>query len=667
MTKYKNIFKPLTVKQMTVKNRVIMPPMGSNYGGQNGEFEEAHMDYYEQRAKGGTGLIIVENACVDYPLGSNGTTQIRINHDCFIPALHKLTEKVHKHGACIAIQINHAGASAVPSRIGGLTPVSSSNIPSKKGGAIPRPLTVEEIEEIANKYAEAARRAQIAGFDAVEIHGGHSYLICQFLSPLYNNRTDEFGGSAENRCRFAKMIIERVREQVGPMFPIIFRISADELLEGGNTLEDTLEILEYLDKEIDIYNVSAALNDSVYYQIDAMYLKDGWRAYMSEAVKKKFNKPTITTGNIRNPQVADDIIAQGKADFVGMGRGLIADPNWVNKVRSGQEDTIRKCISCNIGCAGNRIGYNRGIRCTINPDVIYEDSYKNKKVSKHTNVVVIGGGTAGLEAACTAAEVGCTVFLFESKNELGGLAREIAKIPEKNRIQDFPDYLIKRAENLKNLIIFKNTTADAETIARFNPDLIVNATGSTPLLPPIPGLLDRVDKEDGKVKSIMGLINNIDSFKDIEGKKVAVIGGGAVGLDVVEFFSERGADVSIVERLPMLARDLDVVTKVGMMATVEKNNVNVMTSTSLLEVNDDSFKIEKDGKEELLEFDYGFVCLGMRSYSPMLNDVTEYFEDSNVEIINIGDSKRARRIIDGVQEGRNITEALEYIGAFANA
>ena len=196
MIKYKNIFKPLTVKQMTVKNRIIMPPMGSNYWGQNGEFEEAHMDYYEQRAKGGTGLIIVENACVDYPLGSNGTTQIRINHDCFIPALHKLTEKVHKHGACIAIQINHSGASAVPSRIGGLTPVSSSNIPSKKGGAIPRPLTVEEIEEIANKYAEAARRAQIAGFDAVEIHGGHSYLICQFLSPLYNNRTDEFGGSA---------------------------------------------------------------------------------------------------------------------------------------------------------------------------------------------------------------------------------------------------------------------------------------------------------------------------------------------------------------------------------------------------------------------------------------------------------------------------------------
>ncbi len=362
MKKYKHIFKPLTVKQMTIKNRIIMPPMGTNYGGQNGEFEEDHIQYYEQRAKGGTGLIIIENACVDYPLGSNGTTQIRINHDRFIPALYRLTERLHRYGTCVAIQINHAGASAVPQRIGGLTPVSSSDIPSKTGGATPRPLTVEEIKEIANKYAESAKRAQIAGFDAVEIHGGHSYLISQFLSPIYNKREDEFGGSIENRCRFAKMVIENVREQVGENFPIIFRISADELLEGGNTLEDTLKMLEYLNDEVDIYNVSAALNDSVYYQIDAMHLEDGWRAYMSEAVRNKFNKPTITTGNIRNPQVADDILSLVKADLIGMGRGLIADPNWVNKVKSGKEDTIRKCISCNIGCAGNRIGIQQQIQ-----------------------------------------------------------------------------------------------------------------------------------------------------------------------------------------------------------------------------------------------------------------------------------------------------------------
>lgn len=664
MKKYKHIFKPLTVKQMTIKNRIIMPPMGTNYGGQNGEFEEDHIQYYEQRAKGGTGLIIIENACVDYPLGSNGTTQIRINHDRFIPALYRLTERLHRYGTCVAIQINHAGASAVPQRIGGLTPVSASDIPSKTGGATPRPLTVEEIKEIANKYAESAKRAQIAGFDAVEIHGGHSYLISQFLSPIYNKREDEFGGSIENRCRFAKMVIENVREQVGENFPIIFRISADELLEGGNTLEDTLKMLEYLNDEVDIYNVSAALNDSVYYQIDAMHLEDGWRAYMSEAVRNKFNKPTITTGNIRNPQVADDILRLGKADLIGMGRGLIADPNWVNKVKSGKEDTIRKCISCNIGCAGNRIGLNRGIRCTINPNLISEDGYKEKRITSPTNVVVIGGGTAGLEAACTSAELGCTTFLIEKNEQLGGLAREISKLPEKKRIEDFPNYLVNRAKSLKNLIIFNNTTADTKTIENLKPDLIVNATGSTPLLPPISGLLDRVDKENSKVFSIMGLINNIDNFTDIEGKKIAVIGGGAVGLDVVEFFSERGAIVSIVERLPMLARDLDVVTKVSMMSMVEKNNVEVLTNTSLLEVNDNSFKIEINGKEELLEFDYGFVCLGMRSNNPILKDLEEYFEDADVEIINIGDSAKARRIIDGVQEGRNVIDALESIGAF---
>lgn len=664
MKKYKNIFKPLTVKQMTIKNRIIMPPMGTNFGGQNGEFEETHIKYYEQRAKGGTGLIIIENACVDFPLGSNGTTQIRINHDCFIPALHKLTERLHRYGTCVAIQINHAGASAVPDRIG-TTPVSSSNRPSKTGGAIPRPLTKEEIEEIADKYAKAAKRAQIAGFDAVEIHGGHSYLVSQFLSPVYNNRTDEFGGSVENRCRFARMIIDKVRAEVGPMFPIIFRLSADELVEGGNTLEDSLEILEYLNDEIDIYNVSAALNDSVHYQIDAMHLEDGWRAYMSEAVKKKFNKPTITTGNIRNPQVAEDILELGKADLIGMGRGLIADPNWVNKVKSGKEDTIRKCISCNIGCAGNRIGYNRGMRCTINPDIIYEDSHKRRRVVRPTNVVVVGGGTAGLEAACSAAEAGCTTFLFESRAELGGLAREISKLPEKKRIEDFPNYLVQRAKNLKNLITFTNTTANINLIENLKPDIVVNATGSVPLLPPIPGLLDRVDKEESNVKSIFGLINNIDNYIELEGKDVAVIGGGAVGLDVVEFFSERGANVTIVERLPMLGRDLDPVTKTGMMSIVRDNNVTVMTNTSLLEVNDDSFKVERDGKEENIKFDYGFVCLGMKNNSPILSQLHEHFGDSEVEVINIGDSYRARRIIDGVQEGRNITDTLESIGAFS--
>ena len=667
MKNYNNIFTPLTVKNMTIKNRVVMPPMGSNFGGENGEITEEHIKYYEQRAKGGTGLIILENVCVDFPLGSNGTTQLRLNHDCFIPGLYKFTERLHKYGACVSVQINHSGASAVSGRIG-MQPASSSNVPSKTGGAIPRPLTKEEIYEIADKYADAARRAQMAGFDAVEIHMGHSYLISQFLSPIFNKRTDEFGGNIENRTRFARLVIEKVREQVGPMFPIMIRISADELLEGGNKLEDTLQYLEYLDSEVDIYNVSAALNDSLYYQIDANYLEDGWRAYMSKAVRDKFNKPTITTGNIRNPQVAEDILAEGKADLIGMGRGLIAEPNWVEKVQNGEESKLRKCISCNIGCAGHRIGLNRPIRCTINPDVIYENTLEGRKVSKHTNVVVIGGGTAGLEAACTAAEAGCTTFLFEKKSYLGGLAREIAKLPAKDRINDFPDYLIDRVNNLKNLIVFTGTEATVESVSNLKPDIIINATGSVPLLPPINGLLDRIDKKDSKVRSIFGLIEEINMFKDmnVEGKKIAVVGGGAVGLDVVEFFTEKGADVTIIERLPVIGRDLDVVTKIQNMAMLKEKNVRQMTSTSLLEVKDNSFLVEVDGNNEEIDFDYGFVCLGMRGIATLLVDLEKEFKDSDVEIMNIGDSVRARRIIEGTTEGRNLTiETLNRLGLFA--
>jgi 2,4-dienoyl-CoA reductase-like NADH-dependent reductase (Old Yellow Enzyme family)/thioredoxin reductase len=660
--KYPNIFTQLKVKNMTIKNRIIMPPIGTNYAGQNGEINSEHVKYYEQRAKGGTGLIIVENAAVDFPLGSNGTTQLRIDHDNFIPALYKFTERLHKHGACVAMQINHSGASALPDRIG-CQPVSASNIPSKTGGVVPRPLTKEDILVIAEKYAKAAKRVQNAGFDAVEIHGGHSYLICQFLSPVYNNRQDEFGGSIENRVRFAKMVLDSVRAAVGPMFPIIFRISADELLEGGNTLEDTLKILEYLNDEIDIFDVSAALNDSLQFQIDKMDLPDGWRSYMSKAVRDKFNKPTITTGNIRNPQVAEKLLAEGQADLIGIGRGLIADPNWVAKTKNGQENMLRKCVSCNIGCAGHRIGLNRPIRCTMNPDTINEDEYKKKKVTKQTNVVVIGGGTTGLEAACTAAEVGCTTFLLEEKPYLGGLAKEISKIPAKERIACLPDYLVNRAEGLSNLVVYTGTKADMKAVENLKPDVIVNATGSKPLLPPIKGLSERIDKEGEKLYSIFGLISNLDKFQNVEGKKIVVIGGGAVGLDVVEFFAERKAKVSIVEMLPMVGRDLDVITKLSMMDIIKENGVEVHVNTALVEVASDHFKVKKSETEQILDFDYGFVCLGMKAETSGLSELEHYFADKDVELINIGDSFRARKIIDGMAEGRDILLTLEKIGA----
>lgn len=659
---YKHIFEPFTVKRMTMKNRIVMTPMGTNYGEQTGEMSFLHMNYYEQRAKGGTGLIIVENASVFSPQGSNGTTQLRLDHDSFIPRLYKLCETVHKHGTCIAIQLNHAGASAQALRTG-MQPVSASDIPSKEGGEIPRPLTKEEISEIVVKYGQAAKRAQIIGFDAVEIHCGHSYLISQFLSPLTNKRTDEFGGSVENRTRFARMVLEEVRKQVGEFYPIFVRISADEFLEGGNTLDDTLEYLKYFEKEVDVFDVSAGLNGSIQYQIDANYLPDGWRSYMAKAVKERYGKPCMTMGNIRDPKVADDILARGDADLIGMGRGLIADPEWVNKVEFGDIKDIRKCISCNIGCAGHRIGINRPIRCTINPGINTGEDYKKMRVKRQCNVVVIGGGTAGLEAACTAAEVGCTTFLIEKKPNLGGLAAEISKIPDKKRLADFPNYLIHRAENLKNLFIFKNTEATVEQVKDLHPDIIVNATGSSPLLPPIKGLHDVIDRDGGKVSSILNMINHVvagDYPENMKGKKVVVIGGGAVGLDVVEYFAPRGADVSIVEMMPIIGNGIDPVSKVGTFAMMDKYGVKQLANTALLEVKEDAFLVKNPkGEEETLPFDYGFVCLGMRANNPIIDQLNECFDSGETEIMNIGDSVRARRIIEGTEEARNILNVLD--------
>ena len=659
---YPHIFSPLTVKNMTIKNRIVMMPMGTNYGEQNGEMSFLHINYYEQRAKGGTGLIIVENASIDSPQGSNGTTQLRIDHDNYLPRLFKFCENIHRYGTKIAIQINHAGASAVSSRIN-MQPVSASDVPSKEGGEIPRPLSKDEILHIVKKYGEAAKRAQTAGFDAVEIHAGHSYLISQFLSPITNKRTDEFGGSVENRTRFCRMVIDEVRKQVGPFFPIMLRLSADELMEGGNTLEDTLEYLDYLQEEVDIFDVSCGLNGSIQYQIDANYLPDGWRSYMAKAVREKFNKPCISMGNVRDPKVAERILADGDADLIGMGRGLIADPAWVNKVATGHECDLRKCISCNVGCAGNRIGVNRPIRCTVNPSVLEGDVYKKKHVNINCNVVVIGGGTAGLEAACTAAEVGCNTFLLEKGNELGGLASLISKIPAKNRLADFPHYLMHRAEQLDNLYIFKNTEGTPENIRKFHPNIIVSSTGSAPLLPPIAGLKDRIDNENHNIYSILGMISHINDFpKDLEGKKVVVVGGGAVGLDVVEFLADRNADISIVEMMDQIGRDLDPVSKNDTKTMMKKHNVHQLTKTALLEVKDSSFLVRGDGEPYELPFEYGFVCLGMRAQGQLYQNLTEEFSSEDVEIMNIGDSQRARRIIDGTQEGRNILTILEQKG-----
>lgn len=663
-THYPKIFEPITVKRMTIRNRIAMTPMGTNYGETSGEMSNRHMNYYSLRAKGGVGLIILENANVEYPVGSNGTSQIRIDHDSFMPRYYQLVENLHKNGATVAIQINHAGASASSARTG-METVSSSNIPTKVGGEVPRPMTREEILHTVKKYGEAAKRVQAIGFDAVEIHCGHSYLMSQFISPYYNRRTDEFGGSMENRLRFPRMVLEEVRRQVGPWFPIIVRVSAEERVPGGNTLEDTLKYLEYLDEFVDIYDVSCGLNPSLQYQIDSNFLPDGWRAYQARAVKEKFGKPVINAGNYRDPAVVEKVLESGDVDIVGMGRGLIADPEWVNKVKNGEEDMLRKCISCNVGCAGNRIGVNRPIRCTVNPAVPEGDVYKKLKVKKNCNVVVVGAGTAGMEAACTAAEVGCNVFVLEKQDHIGGLSSFISDLPSKSRMKDFPTYLERRAAKLPNLYLFLNTEATLDKIKTFKPDVVVNATGSVPLVPPIPGLKENIAA--GNVSTIFDMINDVNAGKYPEeackGKKVVVMGGGSVGLDVVEYFAPRGAECSIVDMLPQIGMMADPITKCSMRETHDTYGVKEYVNTALQEVKENAFVVKTpEGNIEELTFDLGFNCLGMRANNPILEALEQEFGGTDTVVYNIGDSVRARRIMEGTMDGRAILNVLENQG-----
>lgn len=662
---YPHIFEPLTVKRTTFKNRVIMPPMGSNLATFTGEVSEDMKKYYGLRARGGTALITVENACIDYPLATNGTKQLRIDKNQFIPGLYELTERIHAYGALASIQLNHAGASAYPERLQGLQSVSASSVPSKEGNPAPRPLTKQEILNIVTKYAEAAQRAVQAGFDMVEIHGGHSYLLDQFLSPLYNKRTDEFGGSHENRARFACLVIEAVRSAVGKWIPISFRISADEFIDGGNTLDDTLKLLEYIQPEVDIINVSAAVNDSIQYQIDKCDLPDGWRAYLSQAVKDKFGNPVILSGNIRNPEIADQLLADGKTDFLAIGRGLIADPDWARKAQSGRANYIRKCISCNIGCADHRISKSQPLRCTVNPDLIYGEAYKKNNVTRDLHVVVIGGGTSGLETACTAAEAGCRVTLIERERELGGLARKIARFPEKSRIEDFPAYLEQRASHLPNLTIKCGTTATKKMLIELKPDILYAATGSKPMLPPIEGLRELTDAEGTQIKSIYGFMDNIPYFEqNAAGKNVAIIGCGAVGLDVMEFFTLRKAHVTMIEMMPSFGKDADVVSKSTFKELLATHPVDMHLGTALQKVCPNKFIASHDGHLAEYPFDYGFICMGLIPDIPAEDPFKTYAEEQGIPFCNLGNSRKTGQIIHGTEAGRNILHTIDMIGGF---
>ena len=651
------LFSPFQIKSMHLKNRVVMSPMGSNLALCSGEISDEHIEYYRLRAAGGVGLIIVENMCVDFPAGSNGTTQLRLDQDCFIPRLYRFNEVIHRYGCCTSVQLNHAGCTAVPERIG-CPAVSASRVPLKDG-SYSEELSVSEIHRIARQFGRAAARAKCAGFDSVEIHAGHGYLIDQFLSPLRNHRTDEFGGSLENRARFCCLVTAAVRAAVGPDFPVLIRLSLEEFIQGGNSLEDSLQLLKFFHQDVDLIDASVGTK----YAMDAAQLPDGWRTYLAKAVKDRYHQPCAVMGNIRLPEDAEGILSRGEADLIVIGRGLLADPQWAAKARQGRSDEIRPCISCNVGCVNHRMVQNRPIRCTVNPSITCEPWTSTHRVTRPCTVVVVGGGMAGLEAACTAAESGCRVFLLEREAELGGWVRRISVLPQKFRMKRLLDYMLRRAQGLQNLTCLTGVCVTAEQIRDYHPDLVIWSVGSIPSLPNIAGLHAQLQAPGSDLYDLNGFLLNLSQERQWTGKTIGLAGGGPVALDIAEFFAELGNKVTIIEQLSEIGSGLDPLTKGFLMDTLQKHGATILTSHRLESVADHAFMAAGPNGARTISFDAGFICLGLRSNSSQA-ELLQTIQSDGIPTLQIGDSRQARRIYEGIHEGYHIIDWLNENGYY---
>ncbi len=648
-TKYTRLFEEGRIGRMTVKNRIVMPPMATNYAGPSGEPTERLIGYYAERAKGGAGLIIVENVQVKYPEGKNVACQLRLDHDKYIPGFQELAEAVHAYQARIFIQIHHAGRQYHD--IEGAEGVDPSGIPCGFLQQPVRALAGEEIRDLVERFSETALRAKKAGMDGVEFHGAHGYLINEFMSPHTNQRVDEWGGTFERRMRFPLRIIERTREKVGPRFPLSFRFSADEFVPGGLTLEDSRRIAQYLEKAgIDVLHVSAGIYESMQRILEPMRFEEGWRSYLAAEIKKVVHIPVITVGQIRSPEVAEQILKDGKADFVSLGRTLIADPHWPRKVQQDRVSDIRKCISCNIGCIGGHVFNDLYMRCTVNPVTGHErlEGWANLIPAKmKKKVMVVGAGPGGMEAARVAALRGHSVTLYEKENELGGQVRIAVRGPGKDKLNFIPTYY---SHSLKSagVKVEMNTPVDAETFKEKKPDVVIFATGAVPVVPDITG----IDNPD-MVRESWDVLSGA---AQVPGNKVVVAGGGLVGCETALYLAGQGKEVMIIEMMDELASDMEPITRFDFLTELlPQAGIKAILKLVIAEITDQGVVVlDRWGSKSLIEADNVVIALGSCPADALVNAARDYAQETYV----IGDCKEPRKIINATFEGASIARMI---------
>lgn len=634
MKKFENLFSEAKIGRVTLRNRIVMPPMVMCYASSGGEVNEQVIAHFEARAKGGVGLIIVEASYI-HPSGKGFESEVAIDRDALIPRLHMLTNAVKVNGSAIAIQLYHGGIQAHVDQPVGPSAIGRKIFPPPR---TPRELTTNEVEEIVEHFANAALRAKMSGFDMVEVHGTHGYLIAEFLSPLTNKRTDKYGA---DRTLFATEIVERIKEKCGHDFPVIFRLVADEFEEGGITVEYAKEVAKKLEATgVDAFDVTGGNYDTADHIIPPVYYDNqGYFFKQASEIKKVVHVPVISGGMILDPFVADGAIKDGIVDLVFVGRQLIADPEWPNKVREDKIEDIRPCIACE-QCI-ERIFFQEPVNCSVNPLKGFEYKYLNEedipKAREKKKVIIVGGGLAGLEAARVAKIRGHDVILFEESSELGGVLKLVLEEKTKLRIKKLIMWYKSTLKKL-DVVVRLNEKVSSETIKKEAPDVVILATGSDPLIPKIPGVESATLAED------------VLSGKAKVGNSVIIIGGGLVGCELALSLAIEGKKVTIVEALPQVATGEPILSRMGILNLLTKAKVNILTGTPVIDIYKDGVDTTDSlGRRTTLKADTIILSVGRRSRID--KDLLESSKSVSKEVYVIGDAKQPRRIMDAIKEG----------------